>query len=259
MIPSGLSAAEEAGVPTAVVMHTLLRYHTHQWCRTPIGVVAAARGMWPGRLWNAADRVLVATDSALDPAAERRLPANVRYTGVVQAPIQAGTPKGKPLVLVSLSTIFFEGQEATLQAILDALEGLPIRVMVTTGAVAPESLRVPANVEVHRYFPHDQIMPSVSLVIGHGGHSTTVRALAHGIPLLTLPMHWALDQAMVGKAVATTGAGRSCPRLLRLRRSGARCSRSWRTHCTEALLKLSAPGCVRAMGQLPPPMSSKPC
>jgi UDP:flavonoid glycosyltransferase YjiC (YdhE family) len=63
-------------------------------------------------------------------------------------------------------------------------------------------------VEVHRYFPHDQIMPSVSLVIGHGGHSTTVRALAHGIPLLMLPMHWALDQAMVGKAVATTGAGR---------------------------------------------------
>jgi UDP:flavonoid glycosyltransferase YjiC (YdhE family) len=54
--------------------------------------------------------------------AERRLPANVRYTGVVQAPIQAGTPKGKPLVLVSLSTIFFEGQEATLQAILDGLE-----------------------------------------------------------------------------------------------------------------------------------------
>jgi UDP:flavonoid glycosyltransferase YjiC (YdhE family) len=83
-----------------------------------------------------------------------------------------------------------------------------MRVIVTTGAVAPEALRLPANVELHRYVPHDQIMPSVSLVIGHGGHSTTVRALAHGIPLLILPIHRALDQAMVGEAVASVGAGR---------------------------------------------------
>jgi len=212
MILSGLRAAEEAGVPTAVLMHTLHRYHTHVWGRGAIGVVAAARGMRPSRLWNAADRVLVATDSALDPATERRLPANVRYTGVVQAPIQPGNPKDRPLVLVSLSTLFFEGQQTTLQAILDALEGLPIRAIVTTGAVAPEDLRVPANAEMHRYIPHDQIMPSVSLIIGHGGHSTTVRALAHGIPLLILPMHNFLDQAMVGKAVATAGAARVLPK-----------------------------------------------
>ena len=208
MILSCLHAAEEAGVPTAVLMHTLHRYHTHKWGRGLIGVVAAARGMRPRRLWAAADRVLVATDSILDPATEGRLPANVRYTGVVQAPIQPGTPKDRPLVLVSLSTLSFEGQQSTLQTILDALEGLPIGVIVTTGAVAPEALRVPANVELHRYIPHDQIMPSVSLIIGHGGHSTTVRALAHGIPLLILPMHRLLDQAMVGKAVAAAGAGR---------------------------------------------------
>lgn len=212
MILAGVRAAEEAQVPTAVLMHTLRRYHTHQWSRSPIGVVAAARGMRPSRLWNAADRVLVATDSALDPATERRPPVNVRYTGVVQAPIQPGTTKDRPHVLVSLSTLFFEGQQPTLQAILDALEGLPIRVIVTTGAVAPETLRVSANVELHRYIPHDQIMPSVSLVIGHGGHSTTVRALAHGIPLLILPMHRLLDQAMVGKAVAAAGAARVLPK-----------------------------------------------
>lgn len=212
MILAGVCAAEEAGVPTAVLMHTLHRYHTHRWSRSPIGVVAAARGMRPGRLWNAADRVLVATDSALDPATKGQLPGNVRYTGVVQAPIQPGMRKEKPLVLVSFSTLFFEGQEATLQAVLDALEGLPIAVIVTTGSVAPEALKVPANVDLHQYLPHDQIMPSVSLVIGHGGHSTTVRALAHGIPLLILPMHRLLDQAMVGKAVATAGAGRVLPK-----------------------------------------------
>jgi UDP:flavonoid glycosyltransferase YjiC (YdhE family) len=212
MLLAGLRAAERAGVPTAVLMHTFHRYHTHEWSRSPIGVVAAMRGMRPGRLWNAVDRVLVATDSALDPATERQLPANVRYTGVVQVPVQPGNPEDKPLVLVSLSTIFFEGLEETLQAILDALDALPIRGVVTTSAVAPATLWAPANVEVHQYLPHDEIMPSVSLVVGHGGHSTTMRALAHGIPLLILPMHRVVDQLMVGKAVAAAGAGLILPK-----------------------------------------------
>ena len=50
-------------------------------------------------------------------------------------------------------------------------------------------------------------MPSASLVVGHGGHSTTMRALAHGVPLLILPMHNVLDQPMIGKAVAGARAG----------------------------------------------------
>jgi UDP:flavonoid glycosyltransferase YjiC (YdhE family) len=212
MTLAGLRAAQRVGVPTAVLMHTLLRYHTHAWSRGPIGVVAAVRGMRPGRLWNAADRVLVATDPDLDRAAGQQLPPNVRYTGVVQAPIRPATPKEKPLVLVSLSTIFFEDQDATLQAILDGLEGLSIRVVVTTGPVAPDALRVPTNFEVHRQLPHDEIMPSAALVVGHGGHSTTMRALAHGVPLLILPMHRILDQPMIGKAIAAAGAGRVLPK-----------------------------------------------
>jgi UDP:flavonoid glycosyltransferase YjiC (YdhE family) len=256
---AGLRAAERAGVPTAVLMHTLHRYHTHAWSRGPIGVVAAMRGMRPGRLWNAADRVLVATDSGLDPAAGRQLPANVRYTGVVQVPIQPGTSEEKPLVLVSLSTIFFEGQEATLQAILDGLEGLLIRGLVTTGAVAPGALRAPANVELHRHLPHDEIMPSASLVVGHGGHSTTMRALAHGVPLLILPMHRILDQRMIGRPSQPRARGGSCRRPLPPRRSAAPYRRSCRTRRTGAPRQPPVPACVRATGRSPPPMSSKVC
>ena len=50
-------------------------------------------------------------------------------------------------------------------------------------------------------------MPGVSLVVGHGGHATTFTALAHGKPLLILPMHPMLDQAMVGASVVEAGAG----------------------------------------------------
>jgi UDP:flavonoid glycosyltransferase YjiC (YdhE family) len=52
-------------------------------------------------------------------------------------------------------------------------------------------------------------------VIGHGGHSTTARALAYGIPLLILPMHPLMDQAAIRRAVERHGAGRMLPRSAR--------------------------------------------
>ena len=51
-------------------------------------------------------------------------------------------------------------------------------------------------------------MPDATLVIGHGGHATTMRALAHDLPLVVLPQHPMLDQSMVGAAVEQAGAGR---------------------------------------------------
>ena len=72
--------------------------------------------------------------------------------------------------------------------------------MVTTGpAVDPASLRPAANDEVHRFVPHADLMPQVSLVVGHGGHGTTMQALAHDLPLVVMPMHPMLDQPMVGR------------------------------------------------------------
>ena len=40
------------------------------------------------------------------------------------------------------------------------------------------------------------------------GHATTMRALAHDIPLAVMPQHPMLDQTMVGQAVEAAGAGR---------------------------------------------------
>ena len=95
-----------------------------------------------------------------------------------------------------------------LQKILDAAAGLPVELIVTTGpAVDPASLSVPDNASVHSYVDHNEIMPDCSAVICHGGHSTSMRALAHGLPVLVLPMHPLMDQHMVGKAISNAGAG----------------------------------------------------
>ena len=50
-------------------------------------------------------------------------------------------------------------------------------------------------------------MPAMSLVVGHGGHGTTMQALAHDLPVLVMPMHPLPDQPMVGASVAGAGAG----------------------------------------------------
>jgi UDP:flavonoid glycosyltransferase YjiC (YdhE family) len=115
----------------------------------------------------------------------------------------------EPTILVSLSTYAYSGLGATMQRVLDACADLPAKVVVTTGPVVdPAELTLPANAEAHRWIPHAELMPRVSLVVGHGGHSTTMLALAHDLPMLILPMHPLVDQPMVGTAVERAGAGR---------------------------------------------------
>ena len=102
-----------------------------------------------------------------------------------------------------------EDAASRLQKVLDATAGLDARVVVTTGPVIdPASLRAAANHELHRFVPHAELMPSMSLVVGHGGHSTTMQALAHDLPLVVMPMHPLLDQRMVGQSLERAGAGR---------------------------------------------------
>ena len=57
-------------------------------------------------------------------------------------------------------------------------------------------------------------------MIGHGGHATTFRALAHDLPMLIMPMYAPTDQPTIGTAVAAAGAGKvlrknSSPRQIR--------------------------------------------
>jgi UDP:flavonoid glycosyltransferase YjiC (YdhE family) len=213
MLLNVLDAAQEAGHPTVSLEHTFHAYFDGSWRRGPMGIGGRLKGLGPRRIWQNCDAVLVCTDRALDPSGSRVGPDSVVWTGPVQPETTSAIPVAPARVLASLSTIAFPGQQEAVQNILTGLAGAPIDVVVTTGpAVDPAGLTVPANAEVHSFVPHDEIMAGCSAVIGHGGHSTTVRALAHGLPLVIMPMHPMLDQPMVGKAVEAAGAGVSIKR-----------------------------------------------
>jgi MGT family glycosyltransferase len=159
---------------------------------------------------------LVATLRDLDPDGKVDVPPSIRYTGPVwQGEPRPSTPdQREPKVLVSLSTVWFPRQVKVLQNVLDSLRGADVQAIVTTGpAVDPSELRAPANVELHRYLPHADVMPTVSLVVGHGGHATTMAALSHDLPMIILPMHRVMDQPIIGRAVESAGAGRVLPKM----------------------------------------------
>jgi len=99
-------------------------------------------------------------------------------------------------------------RHACCKNILDAIEPLPLEATVTVGpAIDAHGIRVPANASMHAWLDHDEVLATASLVVGHGGHSTTMRALSFGVPVVVMPANTLIDQKRVGAAVQNTGAG----------------------------------------------------
>ncbi len=198
-----LDAARESGVRYAVLEHFFDEYYQGA-LSGPLGLVIRARGLRPARsLRDAAVRVVTSL-----PELDRVRPgAPVSQVG----PIVTWKPRepGEPTVLVSLSTFGYSGMGKRLQDAIDGCVGLPARIVVTTGPhIDPASLRVPAGVEVHRVVPHDELMPHTSVVLGHGGHGTAMRALAHDAGVVVLPLDTKADHRLVGRSIERFGAGR---------------------------------------------------
>jgi UDP:flavonoid glycosyltransferase YjiC (YdhE family) len=208
MLFGAIHAVERAGIPYVLLEHLYDEYFANKWLKGPMGLGVRAKGLSPQRGLEGAALRVVASQPELDPAARRRLPANLVHTGAVVTGRPA-TPS-EPTILVSLSSYNFAGQAAAMQRVLDAVGDLDARVVTTTGpSIDASTLRPAANTTVHSWVPHSELMPQVSLVIGHGGHATTMAALAHDIPLLMLPVHPLLDQPMVARTVSAAGAGRA--------------------------------------------------
>jgi MGT family glycosyltransferase len=157
-------------------------------------------------------RILVLTSPSLElPGGP--LPANVRYTGPVLADpcwaarCGAAWPPNEmdPLVLVSLSSTF-QNQREVLLRVMEALGTLRVRGLITLGpALEPTKFYPPPNCVICASAPHSRILPFAAAMITHGGHGSVVRALAHGVPLICVPM--GRDQNDMAARVVYHGAG----------------------------------------------------
>lgn len=94
------------------------------------------------------------------------------------------------------------------RATLEQLADLPARILVTIGDDAdPGDLGpLPTNVQVERWIAQDAVLPHADAVVCHGGYGSVLGALAHGVPVVALPM-FADDQWRNARRLHDLGAG----------------------------------------------------
>lgn len=205
MIPAALPVARSLGIPVAMIMHTVQRYWRDQWSWTsPMGTWLRLRRLHPSR--HRPDLTVVTTLPDLDPG-PAVFPRSVQVGPILGRLGEPSTRDATLPVLVSLSTITYPDQHELLQRILDAVATLPMRAIVTN-PTGLRDLSVPPNARIEPFRPHEEVMPYVRAVLCHGGHGTSMMALAHGLPVLVIPLTRHADHHLVGGAVDDAGAGR---------------------------------------------------
>ena len=156
-------------------------------------------------------RVVVLTSPHFDYTAQR-MPPNVRLVGT---PLDEAAPtpwtppwspaERQPRLLVSLSTLN-QGQAPLMERILTALAGLPVHAIVTLGpALAASQFTPPPNVILETFIPHTAVLPHIDGMVTQYGLGTVMKALAHGVPLVCIPLVG--DQPDNAARVVVRGAG----------------------------------------------------
>jgi MGT family glycosyltransferase len=223
MLPAAIAAARAAGTPTVSLVHFLYGLARTQMLRaggawtTDLHTLAATHrmlGLAPApdglSAWEAPELVLVTAPRWLDIDSDT--PANVVHAGPLAVAVRPEQRAGAQArrVLLSFSTTVMADQAALIYRVGEAIGGLDLAAVLTLGrAVAQDSVQLPDNIEVVDFADHDRLMPGCPAVIGHGGLGTVLRALAHGVPQLLLPL--GRDQAFNADRVEGLGAGIRLP------------------------------------------------
>ena len=160
--------------------------------------------------YERAARVLVLTSAAFDHPVSP--PANVRHVGKMVDEGSAvpweppwGAADARPMILISLSTLP-QGQSEVMRRILEAVATLPVRAVVTLGpSLDPSRFSAAPNIRLETYVPHTAVLPHVAAVVTQGGLGTVMKALAHGLPLVCIPILG--DQHDNAARVVARGAG----------------------------------------------------
>lgn len=95
----------------------------------------------------------------------------------------------RPVVYVGLGTVM-NRWHGLLDRVVRDVRDLDADIVVTTGpGLDASSLgEQPANVRVERYVPLTMLLPRCDLVVCHAGWGTTIAALAHGLPVVAVPL-----------------------------------------------------------------------
>lgn len=208
-------AAERLAIPTATVLVIAAgSFVRPDVVGAALDELRAAHGLPPDPDLAMLSRFLVLAPgppSFRDPAFP--LPATAHpmralLPGTGDGPIWQPQPTGCSLIYFTLGTVFNVESGDLFERVLAGLRTLPVQVVATVGhALSPETFGAqPSHIEIARYIPQAAILPHCHLVVSHGGSGSVIGALAHGCPLVLLPM--GADQLANGARCAALGVGR---------------------------------------------------
>jgi UDP:flavonoid glycosyltransferase YjiC (YdhE family) len=192
--------AERLGLPYATVLVSATgAFVRNESVAGPLDEVRAEHGLPRDPSLAMLSRYLVLTPfppSLRDPG----LPSpptthHVRLVSFDVAGNEAGLPwlarrHRAPTVYLTLGTVYNLESGDLFQRVLTGLRDLPINLIVTVGRdLDPDELgRQPANVHIERFVPQSALLPHCDLVVSHAGSGSVLGALAHGLPMVLIPI-----------------------------------------------------------------------
>lgn len=215
---AALVAADVAGVPHACVQVHLGSVEERLLAQAvgPVDGLRRHAGLAPdGGDSLRAEPIFTAFPASLDvPSTGARVRTPFRVRAVEDKPSLATPPWAPaadktPLLYITFGTIAGGSPHvrAVYRTALDAVAGLPVRALLTTGnGMEPGALGdIPANVHVEAWVPQRDILPHVTALVCHGGSGTVVGALGAGLPMVVVPLF--ADQPDNARRIVAVGAG----------------------------------------------------
>jgi UDP:flavonoid glycosyltransferase YjiC (YdhE family) len=158
-------------------------------------------------------------------------------------------PPERPVVYVSLGTVFNARARGVFAAVLEALRPEPVSAILTIGPnndPADFGLQ-PDHIFIERFIPQSLLLPYCDAVVNQGG-TAILPILAHGLPLLVLPQ--GANQFHNAQACVNAGVGR---RLLPDEVGPEAVQREVRTLLHEPELRKAAEQVQRELAAMPGP------
>jgi UDP:flavonoid glycosyltransferase YjiC (YdhE family) len=193
-------AAERLGLPYATVLVIAAGSFVRQEVvGEPLNALRAEHGLPPDPDLAMLNRYLVLSPC---PPSYRNLAFPLPATAHSIRPLTLGAApnntlppwrvhlNGAPIVYFTLGTVFNLESGDLFERVLAGLRELPINVIATVGReINPAEFGPqPANIQIERYIPQLVILPHCAAVVSHGGSGSVMGALAHGLPMVLIPM-----------------------------------------------------------------------
>src|SRR4051794_15543382 len=210
-------AAERLGIPHVSVQATAWRSTGIRLAEEPLGALRESLGLPadPGLTrWHRHGYLTTRPSSLFNPA-DPMPPTTVPIRPVAIDEVDAGErvpwwlevrDPGRRRVAVTLGTMLPDRLDA-MRSILDGLARHTLEVVATVGpGLDPAALGdYPPPVHVERYVPMSRLLPTADAIVFHAGSGTMLAALAHGLPMVLLPV--AADQPENADRCVAAGVG----------------------------------------------------